>query len=292
MFQERMIIRPPSEASSFLLPVTIGCSHNKCTFCGTYPGVKFRIRHLEDIKQDIDRVAQNYSRSLKRVFLEEGDALIAPQRILVGVLKHLNEKFPYLARIGTYATPQAALVKSVDELKELNRLGLKIAYMGVESGDEELLKKINKGASYDQVVEAGRKIRQAGITLSVTVILGLGGVEGSKNHALATARILSDIDPEFAGTLTILLVPGTPLHKEWEEGKFTLISPFQSLEELKLIIQNSNFSNCFFTANHASNYLPIKVRLPRQKAEIIKLIDEVLASKDMSRLRPEFTRAL
>jgi radical SAM superfamily enzyme YgiQ (UPF0313 family) len=292
MYQERMIIRPPSEASSFLLPVTIGCSHNKCTFCGTYPGVKFRIRHLEDIKQDIDQVAQNYSWSLKRVFLEEGDALIAPQRILVGVLKHLNEKFPYLARIGTYATPQSGLVKSVDELKELNRLGLKIAYMGVESGDEELLKKINKGASYDQIVEAGRKIRQAGITLSVTVILGLGGVEGSKNHALATARILSDIDPEFAGTLTILLVPGTPLHKEWEEGKFTLISPFQSLEELKLIIQNSNFTNCFFTANHASNYLPIKVRLPRQKAETIKLIDEVLAKKDMSRLRPEFTRAL
>ncbi len=292
MYQERMIIRPPSEANSFLLPVTIGCSHNKCTFCGTYPGVKFRIRQLEDIKQDIDEVAQNYSRSLKRVFLEEGDALIAPQRILIGVLKHLNEKFPHLERIGTYATPQAALIKSVDELKELNRLGLKIAFMGVESGDDELLKKINKGASYDQIVEAGRKIRQAGITLSVTVILGLGGVEGSRNHALKTAKILSDIDPEFAGTLTILLVPGTPLHKEWEEGKFTLISPFQSLEELKLIIQNSNFTNCFFTANHASNYLPLKVRLPKQKAEVIKLIDEVLATKDMSRLRPEFTRAL
>lgn len=292
MYQERMIIRPPSEASSFLLPVTIGCSHNKCTFCGTYPGVKFRIRHLEDIKQDIDRVAQNYSWSLRRVFLEEGDALIAPQRILAGVLKYLNEKFPNLERIGTYATPQAGLVKSVDELKELNRLGLKIAYMGVESGDEELLKKINKGASYDQIVEAGRKIRQAGITLSVTVILGLGGPEGSRNHALGTARILSDIDPEFAGTLTILLVPGTPLHKEWEEGRFTLISPFQSLEELKLIIQNANFTNCFFTANHASNYLPIKVRLPEQKAAVVKLIDEVLAEKDMSRLRPEFTRAL
>lgn len=292
MFQERMIVRPPSEASSFLLPVTIGCSHNKCTFCGTYPGVQFRIRHLEDIRQDIDQVAKNYSWSLKRVFLEEGDALIAPQRLLVGVLKHLNEKFPYLARIGTYATPQSALIKSVDELKELNQLGLKIAYMGVETGDEELLKKINKGVNYDQIVEAGRKIRQAGIILSVTVILGLGGPKGSQKHALATAKILSDIDPEFAGTLTIMLVPGTPLHKEFEEGKFTLISPFQSLEELKLIIQNSNFTNCFFTANHASNYLPIKVRLPRQKAETVRLINEVLATKDTSRLRPEFTRAL
>jgi len=287
-----MIIRPPSEANSLLLPVTIGCSHNKCTFCGTYLGVKFRIRPLEDIKRDIDKVAQNYSWSLRRVFLEDGDAIIAPQPRLLAVLKYLNEKFPNLERIGSYATPQATLIKSVDELKELNRLGLKIVYMGVETGDEELLEKINKGANYAQIVEAGRKIKKAGITLSVTVILGLGGIEGSQNHALKTAQILTDIDPDFAGALTILLVPGTPLHKDWEEGKFELISPFQSLEELRLIIQNANFTNCFFTANHASNYLPIKARLPQQKAAVLKLINEVLATKDMSRLRPEFTRAL
>lgn len=287
-----MIIRPPSEASSLLLPVTIGCSHNKCTFCCTYIGVKFRIRHLEDIKQDIDEVAKNYSWSVRRVFLEDGDALICPQPRLVEVLKHLNKRFPYLDRIGTYATPQASLIKTVDELKELNQLGLKIAYMGVETGDEELIQKVEKGANYAQIVEAGRKLKQAGIITSVTVVLGLGGVDGSENHALKTAKILSDIDPDFAGALTILLVPGTPLHKDWEEGRFSLISPFQSLEELKLIIQNSNFSNCFFTANHASNYLPIKARLPEQKAEIIKLIDDVLAKRDMSQLRPEFTRAL
>jgi len=292
MYYERMIIRPPSEANSFLLPVTTGCSHNKCTFCGTYLGVKFRIRPLKDIKQDIDRVAQNYSWSMRRVFLEEGDALICRQHRLVEVLNHLNKRFPYLNRVGTYATPQSALIKSIDELKELNRLGLKIAYMGVETGDEELLKKIDKGVDYDQMVEAGRKIKQAGITLSVTVILGLGGIEGSQNHALQTAKILSDIDPDFAGTLTILLVPGTPLHKEWEEGRFSLISPFQSLEELRLIIQNSSFTNCFFTANHASNYLPIKARFPQQKAEMLKLIEDVLAKRDMSLLRPEFTRAL
>jgi len=287
-----MVIRPPSEANSFLLPVTIGCSHNECTFCCTYIGVKFRIRHLEDIKQDIDEVAQNYSWSVRRVFLEEGDALICPQRRLVEVLKHLNKKFPYLERVGTYATPQAALIKSVDELKELNQLGLKIAYMGVETGDEELLQKIRKRVTYARIVEAGRKLKQAGITTSVTVILGLGGVESSENHALNTARILSDIDPDFAGALTIMLVPGTPLHKDWEEGKFSLISPFQSLQELKLIVQNSNFTNCFFTANHASNYLPIKAQLPEQKAEVIKLIDDILAKGDMSQLRPEFTRAL
>jgi len=292
MYYERMIIRPPSEANSFLLPVTIGCSHNKCAFCGTYIGVKFRIRHPEDIKQDIDKVARNYSWSMRRVFLEDGDALICPQHRLVEVLNHLNKKFPYLDRVGTYATPQAALIKSIDELKELNQLGLKIAYMGVETGDEELLKKVEKGANYDQIVEAGRKLKQAGIALSVTVILGLGGIEGSENHALRTAKILSDIDPDFAGALTIMLVPGTPLHKDWKEGRFPLISPFQSLEELRLIIQNSDFTNCFFTANHASNYLPIKARLPEQKAEVIRLIDDVLAKRDMSQLRPEFTRAL
>ena len=292
MYNEQVIVRPPSEANSFLLPVTLGCSHNKCTFCGTFTGIKFRIRPLEDIKRDIDKVAENYSWSMRRVFLENGDALICPQRRLVEVLKYLNEKFPNLDKIGTYATPQSALIKSADELKELNQLGLKIAYLGVETGDGELLKKINKGASYDEIVEAGRKIKQAGITLSVTVILGLGGIEGSKKHAMGIARILTDLDPDFAGALTLMLVPGTPLHKEWEEGKFTIISPFQSLEELKLIIENSNFTNCFFTANHASNYLPIKARLPKQKAEMLKLINEVLTSKDMSRLRPEFIRAL
>ena len=286
------IIRPPSEASSFLLPVTTGCSHNRCTFCGAYTEVPFRIRKLEDVRRDIDRVARNYSRSVRRVFLENGDALIAPQPILREVLKYLAGKFPYLERVGTYATPKAALKKSLDELTELNGLGLKLAYLGVETGDDELLKKVQKGVTSEQIVEAGRKLKQAGIITSVTVILGLGGVEGSARHALATAKILTDIDPDYVGALTIMLVPGTPLYKDWKAGKFTLISPFQALEELKLIIENSHFTNCFFTANHASNYLPIKVQLPGQKEAALSLIDDVLAKKDMSRLRPEFIRAL
>jgi radical SAM superfamily enzyme YgiQ (UPF0313 family) len=290
---ERMVlIRPPSEANSFLLPVTLGCSNNSCTFCGTYAGIKFKIRNIEDIRRDIDEVARIYSRSLSHVFLENGDALIAPQEILVEVLKHLNKSFPNLERVGTYTTPRAAVIKSLDELKELRELNLKIAYLGVETGDEELLVKIKKGATYYEIVEAGRKLKQAGITTSVTVILGLGGVEGSRNHALKTAQILTDIDPDFAGALTIMLTPGTPLHRDWEEGRFTLITPFQALEELKLIIENSNFTNCFFTANHASNYLPIKVRLPAQKEAAVKLIDDILTRRNMDDLRPEYLRAL
>ena len=285
-------IRPPSEADSFLLPVTIGCSHNKCTFCDAYIGVNFRVRALSDIREHIDTIAQNYSWNVRRVFLENGDALICPQPVLVEVLKHLSRRFPNLERVGTYATPKSALIKGIDELKELHELGLKIAYLGAETGDEELLKKVKKGATYDQIVEAGRKLKQAGITTSITVILGLAGAEGSEKHAIKTGRILSDIDPDFAGALTLMLVPVTPLHNDWKEGRFSLISPFQSLVELKLIIENSDFTSCFFTSNHASNYLPIRARLPERKAELIKLIDDVLARKDISQLRPEFIRAL
>jgi radical SAM superfamily enzyme YgiQ (UPF0313 family) len=287
-----MVIRPPSEASSLLLPVTIGCSNNSCTFCHTYNGVKFRIREVADVKRDIDDVARNYGWSVRRIFLEEGDALIYPQRKLVEVLEYIKENFPRLERVGTYASPQSALTKSPEELKELRQLGLKIAYLGVETGDEEVLKNVKKKVTYDQIVQAGRKIKQAGITLSVTVILGLGGVEGSRQHARKTGKILSDIDPDFAGALTLMLVPGMELYDDLQAGRFSLITPFQSLEELKIIIENSEFSDCFFTANHASNYLPIKVRLPAQKADVLKAISEVIDTKDMSRLRSEFTRAL
>jgi radical SAM superfamily enzyme YgiQ (UPF0313 family) len=287
-----VVVRPPSEASSLLLPVTVGCSHNMCTFCGTYSRFQFAVRSLKDIKRDIDSVAGNYGWSVRRVFLENGDALICPQDELLEVLKYLKKSFPNMERAGAYATPKSALLKSVDELRRLQENGLEIAYLGVESGDPETLARVKKGATYEEIVEAGRKLKQAGITTSVTVILGLAGVEGGERHAIATGRILTDIDPDFAGALTLMLPPGTPLHKDWQEGRFRMISPFQSLVELKLIVENSDFTSCFFTSNHASNYLPIRARLPEQKAELLKLIEGVLASKDSSKLRPEYYRAL
>ncbi|MFH1002829.1 MAG: radical SAM protein [Chloroflexota bacterium] len=287
-----VIIRPPSEARSFLLPVTSGCSNNRCIFCGAYRDIRFRVRPLEEIKQDIDEVAGHYGSGVRRVFLENGDALIAPQPRLVAVLEYLHQRFPHLERVATYASPQSALTKSPEQLQALHRLGLQMAYLGVETGDEALLQKVGKGVTYDQMVTAGRKLREAGIILSAMVILGLGGVAGSRQHALGTARILSDIDPEFTGALTLMLVPGTPLYQEMEAGRFTPVSPFQALEELRLIIQHARFSRCFFTANHASNYLPIRARLPEQREAVLRTIEEVLAQQDISRLRPEITRAL
>ena len=292
MIEESIVIRPPSEARSFLLPVTEGCSHNGCTFCGTFSDFRFHAYPIEDIKDYIDAFSKQYGHLVRRVFLENGDALAAPQDVLRATLEHLKLRLPQLQRVGTYATPRAALAKTPEELRELRELGLRMAYLGVESGNVEVLRRVCKGAAREEIIEAGRKLKAAGITLSVTVILGLGGTELSERHAVETGKILTEIDPDFAGALTLMLVPGTPLYRDQQEGRFHLISPRQSLLELKLIIENAEFTNCFFTSNHASNYLPVRVRLPQQKDEIIRLIDGILAGDDDSMLRPESFRGL
>jgi radical SAM superfamily enzyme YgiQ (UPF0313 family) len=308
-FERPIIIRPPSEWRSYFLPVTSGCSNSTCTFCGYY-GSKLKVREIDDVKREIGALAfyAQYGVCLpdippvvyevahtwdgRRIFLQDGDALVYPFPKLKQVLEHLNEKFPHLERVGAYATPQDILRRSIDELKSLKSLKLGIVYMGVETGDDEVLRKVGKGVNYWQIVEAGRKAKKAGITLSVTVILGLGGVERSREHALETARILSDIDPDYVGALTLTLIPGTPLYQESRQGTFSLISPFQSLEELEVIIENSNFSDCFFSSMHASNYLSIRGRLPQDKERMLKELKDVLARKDASLLRPEFLRGL
>jgi radical SAM superfamily enzyme YgiQ (UPF0313 family) len=180
----------------------------------------------------------------------------------------------------------------VEELKELRDRKLGIIYLGVETGDPALLEKIHKGATYEQMVEAGRRVKKGGISLSATVLLGLGGTDHGAQHARATGKILSDIDPDFASALTLMVVPGTPLYEDVRTGRFTLPSPFELLEELGTIVAHSNFSRCYFTSNHASNYLPIKARMPKDKEAVVSLIRRVVAAKDKSLLRPEFLRGL
>ena len=290
MHYEGLIIRPPSEAYSLLLQVTVGCSHNKCTFCGTYRQKKFKIKPIEQITKDLTE-ARSYGR-VEKVFLCDGDALIIPQIRLEELLKLINLNLPTIERIGTYANAKSILKKSVDELKKLRELGLKIIYLGVETGNIELLQKISKGATYSQMVEAARRVKEAGITLSVTVILGLGGIEKTIEHALDTAKLLTDMDPDFAGALTLMLVPETPLYDDYIAGRFVLPDQFGFIRELYLIIANANFTNCYFTSNHASNYLPIKAYLPRQKENVLKLIRSVIDEKDMKQIRPEYLRGL
>jgi len=308
-FERPEIMRPPSEHASYYLPLTAGCSNNTCTFCG-YCLTNLSIRDLQEVRQEIDAMTLYINHHVRvpsqadivyailrrwdgrRVFLQDADALVYPYARLVELLQYLNEKFPHLERIASYATPQDILRRSMDELKAVKDLKLGILYMGVESGDDDVLKRICKGVGHEQMVEAAKKVKESGILLSVTVILGLGGIKGSQKHALETARILTEMDPDYAGALTLTLIPGIPLYEEWERGDFELISPFESLRELKTIVENSDFSNCFFSSMHASNYYAIRGSMPADKEKVLRQLDVILAKKDPALLRPEFLRGL
>jgi radical SAM superfamily enzyme YgiQ (UPF0313 family) len=289
MHYEGTIIRPPSEANSILLQITVGCSRNSCTFCGTYAGERFRIKSDNVILEDIAFAAATCRRQ-RRVFLCDGDALIVPQARLIRILEAIRSGLPWVTRVGAYANAKSLRRKSLDELKELRRLGLGIVYMGLETGDDETLQAIHKGAKAGEMIAMGRKAREAGFKLSVTVLLGIAGRGRSQLHAQETGRVLTAIDPDYVGALSLMLIPGTPLYEDWQAGVFTLITPAEMLAELRTMLAETHLSQGLFHANHASNYLPIKARLPKDKAATLELIDRALAGEVS--LKPEFMRAL
>jgi radical SAM superfamily enzyme YgiQ (UPF0313 family) len=289
MHYEGTIIRPPSEADSILLQATVGCSRNKCTFCGTYAGERFRIKPDETILEDI-AFAAAHCRRQRRVFLCDGDALIIPQARLMRILTAIRDQLPWVTRVGAYANAKSLSLKNADELAELRRHGLGILYMGLETGDDITLARINKGADSAQMIAMGRKARDAGFKLSITVLLGIAGRERSQVHARETGRVLSAIDPDYVGALSLMLIPGTPLYDDWRAGSFKLIEPPEMLAELRTMIAETCLSRGLFHANHASNYLPIRARLPRDKEATLALIDKALAGGVA--LKPEFMRAL
>jgi len=291
MKYEGMIFRPPSEADSLILQVTVGCSYNRCTFCGAYQGKSFRVKSFEEVKEDIDEVSAQ-GPWIRRVFLADGDALIISQKELLRILDYLKVKLRGLERVGIYANAKDILRKGVDELKELKDLGVGIIYLGLESGNLEVLKRIKKNATIDQMVRAAKRVKESGILLSVTVILGIGGVENSQIHAEETGKVLSQMDPDYVGALSLMVVPGTPIEKEIETGKLILPTPFGLIQELEMMIQHGQFTRCFFASNHASNYLPLRIQMPEEKEEALKRIREVLRRKDPALLRPEYLRAL
>jgi len=211
MHYEGNCIRPPSETYSILLQVTVGCSHNKCTFCGTYKDRRFRIKEDKMILGDI-LFAAKYMKQQDRVFLMDGDALIIPQKRLMWILDRIKEHLPWVRRVGAYANSKSIRIKTLDELVQLKENGLGILYLGVETGDPDLLKEIHKGTSAENLIKMGRKVREAGIKLSVTVLLGIAGRERSLLHARATGNLLSEMDPNYVGALTVMLITGTPLH--------------------------------------------------------------------------------
>lgn len=285
------IYRPPSEAGSLILQATIGCSYNRCTFCAMYKQKKFRERELEELEEEIAAAGRIWPRT-RRIFLADGNALTMASDKLRSILQALNTTFPLLERVAVYANPGDLLQKESGELAEMRRLKLGMIYLGVESGSSSVLRSVNKGASPREIAMGATRVKKAGIPLSVTVINGLAGLEGSEEHARESARLMNEIDPDYLGLLSLMVIPGTPLYRRVQAGKLTLPGPWEMLQEIRLMVDNLSLSNCIFRANHASNYLPLKAVLSRDRESLLAALDDLLKRKAPGILRSENHRML
>lgn len=289
MHYEGALYRPPSEAESILLQVTVGCSYNRCTFCAAYKDKRFRIKDDALIDQDLDYAAKHFSEH-ERLFLCDGDALIIPHERLRALFESIRRKLPKVRKIAAYANAKSLARTSTDELRQLKKLGLTMIHMGLESGDDETLKMVNKWGTAAQIVEQGTKVKEAGIRLFVTVILGLGGLARSKEHAVKTGEALTAMNPPYVGALSLMTVEGTELHQSVSSGEFVVPDARQMLLELRTMLATTDLRPGVFYANHASNYLPIKVRMPQEKLHALSLVDCALRG-DIP-LTPEWLRGL
>ena len=280
------VFRPPSEARSFILRVTRGCAHNKCTYCNMYRGVPFQILKDEEISRQIALAAHYGKDRVRRVFLADGDALVLPTAKLLKILQALRDTFPKLQRVSSYAAPKDILRKSEEELRQLKEAGLQLLYYGMETGDDITLKAVNKGVNGEEAVEAGRRVTASGMKLSIMVILGLAGKEGSKRHALETAKAINIIQPTMWSALCLMLYRGSELLDQFERGEFNPLSPAECMEELYTIMENVNLpedKHCLFRSNHISNYIPLAGTLPKEKQRLLREIK--YSAHELSKLK-------
>jgi len=275
---EGVVYRPPSEAYSLIVQVTIGCSHNGCSFCGMFKEKKFRIRDLNDIMEDLEQAKLDYG-VVDKVFLADGDALVLETNKLKSILIKIRELFPSCERVGIYATPGDILRKSLEELRELKASGIGIVYLGVESGSNEILKNINKGVTAQEMIMAGQKVKESGIKLSTTMISGIGGRSKIKEHAMESAKVISAINPDYVGLLTLMLESGTPIYEEVQKGVFLMLTPEEIMYETREFLQNVEVTNCIFRSNHASNYMALSGTLPKDKKQLLEDIDLALSGQ-------------
>ncbi|MGE5284794.1 MAG: radical SAM protein [Actinomycetota bacterium] len=287
------LFRPPSEARSLIFQVTLGCSWNRCLFCTSYGTKEFLVRPFEEVERDVVEMS-GCAPHARRIFLADGDPMAAPTGYLLRVLDLINRRFPSLERISTYAGPTNLLAKTPEELGMLKERKLDLLYLGIETGNDELLKRVRKGATARQIVEGSRKALHAGLRMSVFIILGLGGVDGSYEHAKDSARVVNGIDPQFLATLTLMVGPNRRAYEEKiMGGGFKIIDRKQSLQELRWFVEDLALSRCKFGTEHASNYLPITgMALPGDKDEILRRIDKALMDASPGMLRPEWMRGL
>ena len=289
MHYEGNIIRPPSEANSIILQVTVGCSHNSCTFCGAFRDKKFYIKESRIVDDDIHFAAQ-YCRRQTTVFLADGNALVLPQKRLVELFIKIKQKLPQVRRINLYANARDILQHSVDELKELKRLGLQRIYMGLESGHDPTLKAIAKGDDSKTIIAAARAARDAGLFLSVTVLLGIAGIKHSLAHAKATALALNAMQPNQVAILTLMILENTPLFRLAKSGKFNIPERKDLFIELRTLLEHLQLKRSQLQANHASNYFSLDGRLPKDKEKFLSFINDAVSGN--MNLKPENQRAL
>jgi len=293
---EGLVYRPPSEAGSLLLEFTTGCSWNRCRFCAMYkrPGQPpFRVRPLAYVRRYLDRIPpEALGRMWRgRIFLLSGDALAAPASHLLELLEYLRERFgEHLERVSAYGSARALRDKSLEDLRRMRELGLRLVYFGLESGDDQTLRLARKGASAAQQLEAALRAQEAGMELSVMVLLGLGGRSLSRQHAKGTARLLNRIQPRYLAALTLMLEPHCEYYEMWQRGEFQPLSPPEVLQELLWLVEDLELRDTLFRTNHASNYLPLGGHLPRDRRRILEVLRAALAGH--LSLRPEFLRAL
>jgi radical SAM superfamily enzyme YgiQ (UPF0313 family) len=286
---EGVIYRPPSEAHSIILQVTVGCSHNKCTFCTSFKDKRFRIKDQAAVVEDLKKAARLYPK-IKRLFIADGDALIMPMSHWQWLMPTIREHLPCVERIGVYATGRAIRKKTQEELQWLcvNRLG--IIYLGVESGDPETLAYVNKESTAAQLIEAGHKVKAAGISLSVTVLLGIAPIGRSEAHSQHTGQLLTSMDPDYVGALSVIICEGTKLEKLVSRGEHKVPTSVGILMELREMLTHTELSKGLFMANHASNYIPLKVEMPHGKTQALDMLDAAINGQ--VHLRPESLRAL
>lgn len=273
------LYRPPSEANSLILQITLGCSHNKCTFCYMYKNKDFKIKSIENIKKHIIE-AKNYNPNPRRIFLADGNVLCLSTEKILDILRLIKKYFPDVERISSYSGPLDLLRKSKEDLKLIKDSGLDMLYIGVESGSDEVLNFINKGVSQNEMIEAGKKAKNAGFILSCMIISGLGGKDFLKIHALESSKVISAINPDFFSLLTLLVAEGTTMKEMVDSGKFELLNPTETMLETKLMIENINLDNCVFRSNHASNYVRLKGILNSDKDDILNTINNALKNNN------------
>jgi radical SAM superfamily enzyme YgiQ (UPF0313 family) len=289
---EGTLYRPPSEAESLILQATIGCSYNECTFCAMYRDKRFRVRKLDELRAEIAWVAERARDDVRKVFLADGDALVAKASFLAELLDELRAAFPNLQRVSCYASPQALQVRTEAEMGELRERGLTLYYLGIESGHDHVLARLAKGVDAAEMIRVALKAHAAGVKLSTMILLGAGGRAGSLAHARESVRVVNAIQPRFVSTLVMTPVEGTPLWEESARGEVDELTPLELAAELREFVAGLELAGSVFRSNHASNYLAVAGSLPKDKRAIVAALDGLLAHPDRARFRPEWSRGL